>query len=189
MSTGGVHLVLEVLNATSRKLLCRCSTDVSSMAGNVVEGMLISSGLLDGSGSTCGSIHFTIGACIETLPLHALCTLSLFVGFWHGTASDIRTGALSASASSSGSSTTGRVTIVSSSGTGGRLSTPMTGVQASLGSVRSPNRAPLRALPTLVRRLRTICAHTEYVDKLDSLLDRFGRMKVLFCCSLIITPG
>ncbi|MFN9941002.1 MAG: hypothetical protein ACK56I_16140, partial [bacterium] len=60
MSSGGVHLVLEILNGISRKVLCKCSTDVSSMAGNVVDGMLISSGLLDGPGVTCGSIHFII---------------------------------------------------------------------------------------------------------------------------------
>jgi hypothetical protein len=45
-------------------------------------------------------------------------------------------------------------------------------------AARSPNRTPLRALPTLVRRLRIICSHTEYVDKLDTVLDTFGRLKV-----------
>jgi hypothetical protein len=61
MSTGGVHLVLEILNGASRHVLCKCSTDVSAMAGNVVDGILISSGLLDAEGATCGSMHFTIG--------------------------------------------------------------------------------------------------------------------------------
>ena len=46
------------------------------------------------------------------------------------------------------------------------------------GSPVAPKLAPLKALPALVRRLRIIARHCDYIDGLSTLLDQFASLQV-----------
>ena len=75
------------------------------------------------------------------------------------------------------------MTIISAGGAARRpvssTTTTARGAAASNLDARSQPRVALKALPALVRRLRLIAKHSEFVDDLDSLLDDMGSFKVI----------